>query len=312
VVVVKSQFKRLFAKRTVRTLFFSFFFYCFITAVIHYFAFNHPHPDNPEYKHVQDLAIALWANVIFAGAFGLLTAVVSLFRPEEDSLDKRLGYLYPRSSTLTGDARSQLGKNAMKLAAPAVRGDLHFVVEHFDPSKKAFWLTVYVSFTLRNILQDEYYEDEIELHVAPDEVPGVLEIGRLIESTFACSESDPQRIVHDVSKPISAENKRYQAFVEVKIPPCAEAIHSYSFNGWALEKNPFQFHAQRYSEGIQVRVSNRSSHQVTCELSRGTNNPTLRRDRLDARAVPSSEAATLKEGLVLDGNRDNIELVLHL
>jgi hypothetical protein len=296
----------------VKTLFFSFFFYCAVTFGFHYFSFIHPHSDSFAVKHFQDLTVALWANVIFAGAFGLLAAVVSLFRPEEDSLDKRLGYLYPRSSTLSGEARSQLGKNAMKLAAPAVAGDLHFVVESFDVTKNAFWLSVYVSFTLRNILQDEPYEDEIEIHVAPDEVPGVQEIGRLIESAFSCSESNPQRIVHAVSQPISAAQKRYQAFVAVNIPPRAEAIHSYSFSGWALENNRFEFHAQRYSEGIQVRVSNRSDKQVTCDLSRGTNNPTLQRDVLDSRVIPSLDEAILRQGLVLDGNRDNIGLILHV
>lgn len=129
---VKSQFRRLYERRTVRTLAYSFLLYCAVTIGINYLAFSYPHSNGFDSTYWRELTVALWANVIFAGTFGFLAAVLSLFRPEEDSLDKRVGYLYPQSSTLSGEARSRLGKNAMKLAAPAVAGELHFVVESFD------------------------------------------------------------------------------------------------------------------------------------------------------------------------------------
>ena len=125
------------------------------------------------------------------------------------------------------------------------------------------------------------------------------------------SEADPARVVHAVSTPISREQKRFQAFVEVTVPPGAEGIHTYSFSGWAIQNVPFEFHAQRYSEGIQVRVTNRVSQQITCAVSKGTNNPTLPRQAIETRAIPSGDTVTLKQGLVLDGNRDNVQFVFH-
>ena len=299
----------LFAKRTVKTLFFSFVVYCAVTLIFHYFSFIHPHPNSEVAKRFQDLTIALWANLIFAGVFGLLAAVVSLIRPEDESLDKRIGYLYPRSSTLSGDARTMLGKNAMRLAAPAVAGDLHFVVERFDDTKQAFYLTGYVSFVLRNILQDETYEDEVEILVVPDEVPGVEELGRLLESALACN---AERKVHAFSRPISAVQKRYQEFVRVSIPAKSEANHTYSFTSWSLERVPFVFFAQRYTENLSVRVSNRCGSQITCVLSKGTSNPTQPPEAIATRQLPSGADVVLKDGLVLNGSRDNIQLVLHM
>ena len=43
--------------------------------------------------------------------------------------------LVTKCSTLSGDARTRLGKSAMRLAGPAVAGELHFVVDSFDPEK---------------------------------------------------------------------------------------------------------------------------------------------------------------------------------
>jgi hypothetical protein len=185
------------------------------------------------------------------------------------------------------------------------------VVDSFDVEKKAFWLTVYVSFTLRNILQDETYEDEIEILVAPDFVDGVESLGQMIESVFVCNEAHPARTVHFVSCPIAAGQLRFQEFVQVSIPPGSEAIHSYTFSGWGLEDVPFEFHAQRYSESVKVRVTNRTGAQITCILSRGTNNPTVAPDQLDKRTLTHLDSAVLKQNLVLDGNRDKLQLVIH-
>jgi hypothetical protein len=309
-VKVKSQFQKLFGKRNIRLLAYGFALYFAVTYGFYYFSFVHPHTPSFDVKPFQDLTIALWANVIFVGTFGFLATVVTLLQPEEDSLDKRLGYLYPRSSTLSGDARTRLGKNAMRLAGPAVGGELHFVVDNFDAGKNAFWVTVYVSFTLRNILQDEFYEDEVEVLVAPDIVEGDDILGHVIESSLVCNEANPARVVHFVSCPILASQKRFQQFVPVSIPPKAEAIHSYTFTGWALQSVPFEFHAQRYSENIKVIVTNRSGAQVTCILNRGTNNPLTTPDQLDKRTLTDREEATLKQNLVLDGNRENLQLVL--
>jgi hypothetical protein len=309
---VKSKFRKLIAKRAVKTLLFSFLLYCLITLAFHYFSFIHAHPSDFNGERFRELTVALWANVIFAGTFGVLAAVMSLFRPEEESLDKRLGYLYPRSSTLSGEARARLGKNAMKLAAPGVFGDLYFILERFDAEKNAFWLTVSISFRLRNILQDEVYEDEIEISVAPDVVSGVTELGRLLESSITCSEADPPRIVHVFSRPITVDAKRFQEFVKVKIPAGAEAIHSYSFSGWSVIGIPWQSNAQRYTENVQVRVDNRTGRQITCKLSKGTNNPTLAPDLLTTRALSDGEEATLKEGLVLNGYGENLQLLFDL
>lgn len=308
---VKSQFRRLLSKRTVKTLLIGFLFYCLVTIVAHYFSFMHP-PSARAFgsEEFRDLTVALWANLVFAGTFGILAAILSLFRPEEDSLDKRLGYLYPRSSTLSGEARSRLGKNAMKLAAPAVAGELLFVVERYDQEKSAFWLDVYISFTLRNILQDEPYEDEIEILVCPDVVPGATELGRLHESSVLCPDAQPARVVHAVARPITVATKRFQEFVKVVIPPKAEAIHSYHFSSWGLAGEPWVFHAQRYTENIKVRLANRSGAQITFKLSKGTNNPTVTAEPLASRKVVDGEELTLKDNLVLDGNRDNLQLVL--
>lgn len=310
VVKVKSQFKRLFGKRSIRLLVYGFALYCAVTVGAHYFAFVHPHPDGFDKKPFQDLTIALWANVVFVGTFGFLAAVVSLFRPEEDSLDKRLGYLYPLSSTLSGDARARLGKSAMRLAGPAVAGELHFVVDDFNAQKNAYWLTAYISFTLRNILQDEFYEDEIEILVAPDIVDGVDPVGHLIESSLVCSDASPSRVVHFVSLPIFAAQRRFQEFVEVSIPPKSEAIHSYTFSSWAFQGVPFEFYAQRYSENIKVQVTNRTGVPINCSLSRGTNNPTVTPECLDKRTLLEAQSVVLKQNLILDGSRENLQLVL--
>ena len=309
---VKSEFRRLFGKRSIRLLAYGFALYCAVTLAFHYFAFVHPHPDGFDTKPFQDLTVALWANVIFAGTFGFLATVVSLFKPEEDSLDKRLGYLYPLSSTLSGDARTRLGKSAMRLAGPAVAGELHFVVDRFDPEKNAYWITGYVSFTLRNILQDEFYEDEIEIRVAPDIIDGVDPLGHLIESTLVCSDASPSRVVHFVSRPISAAQRSFQEFVQVSIPPKSEAIHSYTFSSWALQSVPFAFHAQRDSENVKVQVTNRSGVPISCILSRGVNNPTLTPDQLDKRTLTDGQSVVLKQNLILDGNRENLQLVLEM
>lgn len=307
---IRSQLARLLAKRTVLNLLFGFLIYCLITAVVHYFVFWHPHVTEFGIEHWRDLTVALWGQVIFAATFGLLAAIISLIKPEEDSIDKRLGYLYPRCSTLSAEARNRLGKNAMKLAAPAVAGELLFVIEQHDLQKKAFWLDVYVTFTLRNILQDEPYDDEIEIHVAPDEVPGVTEIGRLHESVLTCPQSNPARIVHATSRSITAAAKRFQEFVRVVIPPRAEAIHSYHFSGWSLEGIPWQFNAQRYSEGLTVKIRNKTGAQVNCKLTTGTNNPTAKRAEVVSLQVPHVSEVTLGSNLIMDGNRDNLQLVI--
>ena len=291
---------------------YGFGLYFAVTVGIHYFAFIHPHPDGFDYKPFQDLTVALWANVIFVGTFGFLATVVSLFKPEEDSLDKRLGYLYPLSSTLSGDARTRLGKSAMRLAGPAVAGELHFVVDSFDTQRNAYWMTAYVSFTLRNILQDEFYEDEIEILVAPDIVDGADPVGHLIESTLVCSDANPSRVVHFVSRPISAAQKRFQEFVQISIPPKSEAIHSYTFSSWALQHVPFEFHAQRYSENVKVQVTNRTGVPITCILSRGMKNPTVIPEQLDKRTLVEAQSVVLKQNLILDGNRENLQLVLQM
>jgi hypothetical protein len=309
---VRSQFQKLFGKRAVKTLLWSFLLYCAITLVFHFFSFMHAHPTEFGIERFRELTIALWANVIFAGTFGLLAAVMSLFRPEEDSVDKRLGYLYPRSSTLSGDARSRLGKNAMKLAGPGISGKLHFVVERFDREKNAFWLSVSITYTLRNILQDEVYEDEIEIFVAPDVVPNVHEVGRLIESAITCGEADPPRVVNDFQIPILATEPRYQRVFGIRIPPGAEAIHTYSFNAWSVQGEAWLSSNQRYAENVEVCITNRTASQITCKLSRGTNNPTVNPEHIVTRQIPSLDEVTLKQGLVLDGNRDNIQLVFTL
>lgn len=307
---VKSQFRRLYEKRTVRTLVYGFLLYLAVTFGIHYFAFFYPHSKGFDSTDWRELSIALWANAIFAGTFGLLAAIVSLFRPEEDSLDKRIGYLYPLSSTLSGEARSRLGRNAMKLAAPAVAGDFHFVIESFDESKNAFWITAYMSFTLRNVLQDEYYEDEIEINVTPDEVPDTPILGKLIESSLVCSEAQPNRVVHACAETITATSKRFQQFVTVSIPPKAEAIHSHAFSAWCLRGVPWTISAARYSENIRVLVSNKTDGQISCTLSRGTSNPTIAPDPLVARKFTRSQDGMLKDQLVLDGSRENLQLLI--
>lgn len=124
---VNSQLRRLCENRTVRALAYGFLLYCDVTAIIHYLAFWYPHARAVDRWYLQELSVASLANVSFSEAFGLRAAGVALFRPEEGSLDRRGGCLYPMSSTSTGEARSKWGGNAMKLAAPAVAGDLHFL-----------------------------------------------------------------------------------------------------------------------------------------------------------------------------------------
>lgn len=86
-----------------------------------------------------------------------------------------------------------------------------FVVESFGQSKGAFWVTVYVSFALRNILQDDSCEDEIEIDVEPDDLQGAPVIGQLIESSLTCNLAQPPRVVHARAQRITAAQKAVSA-----------------------------------------------------------------------------------------------------
>lgn len=70
------------------------------------------------------------------------------------------------------------------------------------------------------------------------------------------------------------------------------------------------FCAQRYTGKVSVTVSNRTRDQAACKLSRGANNPTLMADGLAERRLTSAEDVNLKDELVRDGSRDNLQLTL--
>lgn len=243
------------------SLSFGFFVYLLISLVALYWF-------TPSWSQAnQDaLVIGLLINAIFAVTVGVVSALVAVVRPEDQVFDTRLWFLYPGSDQISQSALDSLKESARKLAAPAVRASIHVTVTESETTPtSAFRLTIAVSFTLKNLLRNEPYEDrEYEVMIGPDDVTSKDRLGNVAFVQYRC---DGSCIEKYREIPIERPEIRFKKPFPITIPKGQEGEVRYEYWAWAAGGTPWQWTMQRLTENLEFTLKNNSGRAVDFDLS---------------------------------------------
>ena len=255
-----TRLRRLGTRPGLRVLLIAFLVYLVLTFCLHiaiYYRVWTP----PDLSRWKELLVALWANAIFTVVVGLVATAVALLAPEDEPLVKRIGYLYPLSTSLTQNAQAHLLEAVTKLAAPFECATFHFILDKYDASKSAFYSVVHAEFSLRNIYRDdEYRDDHVELSVSPDKIANTDPLGKVRHVSLSCDGYSETYVRDEI---ITAAQGVYRRDLSLKIPAGQRAVQSYCYEAWVEVGVPWRIEFERYAERLEVTIDNRTggAHQ---------------------------------------------------
>lgn len=210
---------------------------------------------------------------VFAGtvsfiSLGAFTFYASMRRPEQESIDDRILYLY--SAKIDGDqrAREYIKSKIMSLGAAATESSTEYKFTDVDYAKGLIKSNITVKMKIANMMMYDTYKQTLPLRIKLDPLQGREDcVGRIlsIDTTSFCKDGVVVRKVSHVEHACSIPSSpyEYRLDLDLEIPPNGTLDYVYQFEAWTKINDNFWTGVNRYSAKHSVRITNVSPLELT-------------------------------------------------
>lgn len=240
-------------------------------------------------------------DVLFFSILGLTVFFLALRKPEKESLETRVWYLFSGENA-TVEARDYVRHAINKLACISPHTKITLNIDSFDQSINAFKVYASWELNLANMYDNqEYYDNEISSEIflddinVPDGINGQALSMKTVYSDKTCTH---------INGPINIDNEnlKYKQVFEMKLSPNGSCTHL--FDSWQYNQVDGEYILSpiRYTEKFEVILRNTSGRSITYRES-------------DGHAIPRQELVNGDEVVIYNDRAkpsNNIVVYLHL
>jgi len=211
-------------------------------------------------------------DLLFFIILGAMVFFLAMRKPEDESLETRVGYLF-NGENATTESRDYTKGKINKLACISPESFIDVTVTEYLPEMKAFKVNTSWAFTLANMYSNqEYHDPDVKIELFNDDVD-------VPENTYGQVTSI--QTVHDgvVSNHIQgAEDMvelEYSKSLDMKLPANGKCAYIATFWQYNLEDGEYFLSVARYTEcfkvvfrnktGKSIYYTNSNKHKVTRE-----------------------------------------------
>lgn len=245
------------------------FFVSFILLYLSYIAAHHyfgtaADPLSEKEFSITPERVAVFLDAVFAGivAFALLgafTFVFSLRRPDEETIEDRVAYLYSARRDESPAANKFLMDSVTLLGATVHEAKMYFTVVQVDETKVK--TDVRVEMTIMNMMKHDVYKQDMPLRISLDPLEGFdRDLGMITLIRTTPFESDNRfGNKEDILKaPVRLTNSSptYSRKIKLEIPACGGVLYEYAWHGWGPKKDLNFCGANRFAEHVTIYWKN--------------------------------------------------------
>lgn len=204
---------------------------------------------------------AVLAGLIGFIAVGGFTFLFSLKPPEEETLERRIAYLYSARQRGGPDGEVFLRSQVRILGAMITTAKATFSAVEFLPDKSLLRMSVSVSMTISNMMRFDRYTQATPLRIAAEDIAkSVKDIGTLHSVRTRSFREDgtyeqetnwlqhPRKLTH--------VHPYTQIDIDIDIPPGGWLEYDYAYEVWQPIPDECWFGANRFIEQADVHFAN--------------------------------------------------------
>lgn len=204
---------------------------------------------------------AVLAGLVGFIAVGGFTFLFSLRRPEEETLDQRIAYLYSSRQRAGLEGELFLRSQVRLLGAMITRARATFSAMEFHPEKSILRMSVSVSMTITNMMRFDRYTQVTPLRVAADRLADTGgDLGTLhFVRTRSFNESgvyEQEANWLDHPRKLTRSEPFTQVDINIDVPPGGQLEYDYAYEVWQIIPDECWFGANRFIDHAEVTFAN--------------------------------------------------------
>jgi len=213
---------------------------------------------------------AVGAGIVAFALLGTFAFLASLRRPEEETLDDRVAYLYSARRDESKASKVYLREQVTLLGATVLDARMSYTFVEVTADSKYARCISSVEMDIVNMMEHDTYRQKMPLRVALakldgfDRDLGVLSAITITPCTRDGSFSAAKRLL-DAPFKFTNENPTFESEIDLEIPPGGSVTYEYSWDAWGPIKDENYCGANRFIEKLHMKIAN----QTGCNMSIG-------------------------------------------
>jgi len=196
------------------------------------------------------------SNVLFFAAVGLLLFLFSLRRPENETLDSRIRFLFS-SRDLPSAFIEYCKAQVHRMAGACTYVTKNIIVMDRDDKSNSYKVFVEYTYRIRNLFRDDICEDRFFIFVSPDKIADLKIQGEVLE----CSLTVKDRVDRYVSQPVSIIDD-FEREIHLRLAPNEEAEVHWRFWIWMAIGQEHYTEQRRYVERFTLMIENMTHNTI--------------------------------------------------
>lgn len=206
---------------------------------------------------------AVSAGIAAFVLFGIFTFLGSLGRPEEETVDDRISYLYSARQRGTAKASQYLKEQVTLLGAMVSRAEMTFTLQDLSSDKKYLRTYVKTKMHLWNTMELDTYQQKMPLKVNIDPIADLIPtLGFVYEvTTCPCDRTGSYgkcKSHLDTVFALTNEKNAFHQEIQLEIPAGGSTTYEYSWDGWSLVDDVNFCGANRFIEHLVLKICNKT------------------------------------------------------
>lgn len=227
--------------------------------------FTNQSPWTPErWRAFLDSVLAGLAGFVLVGGF---TFLFSLKQPEEETLERRIAYLYSARQHATPAGDLFLRSQIQLLGAVISRARVVYRATETSMDRSLLRISASVSMSINNMMKFDHYRQVLPFRIASDGLPASLKELGLVTSvrtrTFRHDGSyENERNWLDHPQKMTHARPDISLDVELDIPPGSALEYDYGYEIWQRSQDIYWFGANRFIEIAEIHFANLTKAEV--------------------------------------------------
>lgn len=213
---------------------------------------------------------AVGAGIVAFALLGTFAFLASLRRPEEETLDDRVAYLYSARRDESKASKVYLKQQVTLLGATVLDARMSYTFVEVTTDSKYVRCISSVEMDIVNMMEHDTYRQKMPLRVSLHKLEGfdrdlgVLSAITITPCTREGSFSAPNRLLNAPFR-FTNETPSFDYDIDLEIPPGGSVTYEYSWDAWGPIKDENYCGANRFIEKLHLMIANQTGRDMSIE-----------------------------------------------